>query len=68
MEAINKAGSAVGIRVKDGNMISQGKWKSIVCPGIVLAAEKRLDSKLLDIRKRTEKMYKVDDHCAYVLV
>ena len=49
MEAIGQAGSAVGIRVGEG---------------IVLAAENRLESKLLDIRKNSDKMYKVDDHCA----
>jgi len=32
--------------------------------GVVLAAEKRITSKLLDIRKSTEKMYKVDEHVA----
>lgn len=49
MEAISLAGAAVGILAKDG---------------IVLAAEKRITSKLLDIRKSTEKMYKIDDHIA----
>lgn len=49
MEAISQAGSAVGILANDG---------------VVLAAEKRITSKLLDIRKSTEKMYKIDDHCA----
>jgi len=51
MEAISQAGAAVGILANDG---------------VVLAAEKRITSKLLDIRKSTEKMYKVDDHVAYV--
>jgi len=49
MEAISQAGSAVGILAKEG---------------VVLAAEKRITSKLLDIRKLTEKMYKIDDHVA----
>jgi len=49
MQAISQAGSAVGILASDG---------------VVLAAEKRITSKLLDIRKTTEKMYKIDDHCA----
>jgi len=49
MEAISQAGSAVGILASDG---------------IVLAAEKRITSKLLDIRKATEKMYRIDDHVA----
>jgi len=49
MEAISQAGAAVGILAKDG---------------VVLAAEKRITSKLLDIRKSTEKMYKIDDHVA----
>lgn len=49
MEAIGQAGSALGILTKDG---------------IVLAAEKRITSKLLDIRHAAEKMYKIDDHCA----
>lgn len=47
--AIAQAGSAVGILANDG---------------IVLAAEKRITSKLLDIRKATEKMYLIDDHVA----
>jgi 20S proteasome subunit alpha 3 len=47
MEAISQAGSAVGILASDG---------------IVLAAEKRITSKLLDIRKSTEKTYVIDDH------
>lgn len=49
MEAISQAGSAVGILANDG---------------VVLAAEKRITSKLLDIRKSTEKLYKIDQHCA----
>jgi 20S proteasome subunit alpha 3 len=49
MEAISQAGAAVGILAGDG---------------VVLAAEKRITSKLLDIRKSTEKMYKIDDHLA----
>jgi len=49
MEAISKAGSAVGILSNEG---------------VVLAAEKRITSKLLDIRKSTEKTYKIDDHVA----
>lgn len=49
MEAISQAGSAVGILSKDG---------------VVLAAEKRITSKLLDVRKQTEKTYKIDDHIA----
>jgi len=49
MAAISQAGAAVGILSKEG---------------VVLAAEKRITSKLLDIRKSTEKMYKVDEHVA----
>lgn len=49
MEAISKAGSAVGILSNEG---------------VVLAAEKRITSKLLDVRKGTEKTYKIDDHLA----
>lgn len=47
MEAISQAGSCVGIRSKSG---------------IVLAAEKRILSKLLDVRKQSEKMYKIAEH------
>lgn len=47
MEAISQAGAAVGIHAKDG---------------VVLAAEKRINSKLLDIRTETEKMYPIDTH------
>jgi 20S proteasome subunit alpha 3 len=49
MEAISQAGAAVGVLASDG---------------VVLAAEKRITSKLLDVRKATEKMYKIDDHLA----
>lgn len=52
MEAIGNAGSAVGILAKDG---------------VVLAAEKRITSKLLDtnaVGVRREKMYKLDGHVA----
>jgi len=47
MEAISQAGSAVGILATDG---------------VVIAAEKRITSQLLDIRKSTEKTYIIDDH------
>ncbi|KAI8101755.1 hypothetical protein M9434_006821 [Picochlorum sp. BPE23] len=52
MEAISNAGSCVGILTKEG---------------IVLGAEKRITSKLLDTKAvgvRREKMYKIDDHVA----
>jgi len=49
MEAISQAGAAVGILSKEG---------------VVLAAEKRITSKLLDFRTTTEKMYIIDDHIA----
>lgn len=52
MEAISNAGSCVGVLAKDG---------------IVLAAEKRITSKLLDTQAvgvRREKMYRLDDHIA----
>ncbi|DAZ94901.1 TPA: hypothetical protein N0F65_003071 [Lagenidium giganteum] len=47
MEAINNAGSAVGILAKDG---------------IVIAAEKKTVSKLLAPTKSSEKTMKLDDH------
>eukprot|EP00163_Fabomonas_tropica_P028891 TRINITY_DN599_c0_g1_i1.p1 TRINITY_DN599_c0_g1~~TRINITY_DN599_c0_g1_i1.p1 ORF type:complete len:250 (+),score=67.65 TRINITY_DN599_c0_g1_i1:222-971(+) len=49
MEAIGHAGAAVGVLAKDG---------------IVLAAEKKITSKLLESGKKPEKMYKIDDHIA----
>lgn len=52
MEAISNAGSAIGVLAKDG---------------AVLAAEKRITSKLLDthaVGVRREKMYRLDDHVA----
>jgi 20S proteasome subunit alpha 3 len=49
MEAISNAGAAIGVLAKDG---------------VVLAAEKRVTSKLLATLKSTEKMYKIDDHVA----
>lgn len=47
MEAISHAGAAVGILAKDG---------------VVLVAEKRITSKLLETSRTMEKMYKIDDH------
>ncbi|KAL0486750.1 proteasome subunit alpha [Acrasis kona] len=49
MEAISHAGTSLGILSKDG---------------IVLAAEKKIISKLLDSDKKAEKMYKLDGHIA----
>ena len=49
MEAINNGASALGLLCKDG---------------VVLAAEKRVQSKLLEKPKTSEKMYLVDSHVA----
>jgi len=49
MEAISHAGTAVGVLAKDG---------------VVLAAEKKVTSKLLEGKATSEKMYKVDQHIA----
>ena len=49
MEAISHAWAAVGILGTDG---------------VVLAAEKRISSKLLDPGTKSEKMYKIDDNIA----
>merc|ERR1712054_105793 len=49
MEAIGHAGAALGILAKDG---------------VVLAAEKIVTSKLLEVEKTSEKMYMVDDYIA----
>ena len=49
MEAISHAGAAVGI-------LSGG--------GVVLAAEKRIASKLLEPGNKSDKMFRVDDHIA----
>ena len=49
MEAISHAGAALGILAKDG---------------IILAAEKKIISKLLDNDKKSEKMYKLSNHIA----
>lgn len=48
IEAINNAGTCVGLQSIEG---------------IVLAAEKRTVSKLLATSKTSEKTYKLDDHC-----
>lgn len=47
MEAINNAGSTIGIVAKDG---------------VILAGEKKTTSKLLDQGRSSEKIYPVDDH------
>merc|ERR1712008_499352 len=49
MEAISHAGTAIGILGTDG---------------VVLAAEKKISSKLLEPAKSSEKMYMIDDHVA----
>merc|ERR1711966_641835 len=49
MEAIGHAGAAIGILATDG---------------VVLAAEKKTTSKLLESDKTSEKMYMVDEHIA----
>jgi len=49
MEAISHAGTCVGILAKDG---------------VVLAAEKKVTSKLLESKGSSEKMYRLDDHLA----
>lgn len=49
MEAIGHAGAAIGILAKNG---------------VVLAAEKKTTSKLLESDKTSEKMYLVDNHIA----
>jgi len=49
MEAISHAGAALGILSEDG---------------IVLAAEKKIQTKLLEPAKSSEKMYLLDDHIA----
>ncbi|KAJ9513418.1 hypothetical protein QJQ45_005971 [Haematococcus lacustris] len=52
MEAISNAGASMGLLAKDG---------------VVLVAEKKITSKLLDtnaVGVRREKMYKLDDHIA----
>jgi len=49
MEAIGHAGAAIGITATDG---------------IVLGAEKKLTTKLLEPTISSEKMYKIDDHIA----
>ena len=49
MEAIGHAGAAVGVLSEEG---------------IVLAAEKKITSKLLEVSKTSEKMYVVDSHIA----
>eukprot|EP01111_Echinosteliopsis_oligospora_P012393 TRINITY_DN422_c0_g1_i1.p1 TRINITY_DN422_c0_g1~~TRINITY_DN422_c0_g1_i1.p1 ORF type:complete len:249 (-),score=88.57 TRINITY_DN422_c0_g1_i1:53-799(-) len=52
MAAIDHAGACVGILAKDG---------------VVLAAEKKSTSKLLENTVSSEKMYKIDDHLACVV-
>jgi len=49
MEAISHAGTAVGVLSKQG---------------VVLAAEKKVTSKLLESKAASEKMYRIDDHIA----
>ncbi|KXZ47262.1 hypothetical protein GPECTOR_36g115 [Gonium pectorale] len=52
MEAISNAGASIGLLAKDG---------------VVLIAEKKITSKLLDthaVGVRREKMYRIDDHIA----
>jgi len=52
VEAINKAGTAVGLLATDG---------------VVMAGEKQKATKLLESPKSSEKIYKIDDHMATVV-
>lgn len=52
VEAINNAGTAVGILASDG---------------VVMAGEKQKVTKLLEVPKSSEKIYKLDDHVAVVV-
>mmetsp|Transcript_35769 Transcript_35769/g.47205 ORF Transcript_35769/g.47205 Transcript_35769/m.47205 type:complete len:250 (-) Transcript_35769:217-966(-) len=52
IEAINNAGTCVGLLAKDG---------------IVMAAERRTVSKLLAPAKTSEKVYRIDDHVSAVV-
>lgn len=52
VEAINKAGTAVGLLATDG---------------VVMAGEKQKATKLLEPPKSSEKIYKLDDHAAAVV-
>jgi 20S proteasome subunit alpha 3 len=52
IQAISQAGAAVAILADEG---------------VVMAAEKRISSKLIDERETSEKMYKIADHCAVVV-
>lgn len=52
VEAINNAGTAVGILASDG---------------VVMAGEKQKVTKLLEAPKSSEKIYKIDDHVAAVV-
>jgi len=47
MEAINNAGSTIGV---------------LTTEGVILAGEKKITSKLLDNAQCSEKLYRVDDH------
>ena len=49
MEAISHSGAAVGMLAESGN-------------AAVLAAEKRITSKLLDTARSSERLYQIDDH------
>ena len=52
VEAINNAGTAVGLLATDG---------------VVMAGEKQKVTKLLEPPKSSEKIYKLDDHAATVV-
>ena len=52
VEAINNAGTAVGLLATDG---------------VIMAGEKQKATKLLDPPKSSEKIYKLDDHLATVV-
>lgn len=49
LEAIKHAGACIGILAEDG---------------VVIAAEKKVTSKLLAKSKQSEKLYRLDDHIA----
>ena len=68
-----RLGSRRGVSFKEGTMRhrlslhSSDPWSSVRCVSQALCSRQRraFTSKLLDVRKVTEKMYKIDDHLAY---
>lgn len=68
MDAISHAGSAIGIlSPKEGVVLAAEKKVPVITPFVCTNLWVQLISKLLEPTVNSEKMYRIDGHCACVV-